>query len=263
MRESLLEVRDLGVRFGARRSAGGGRWALDGVDLSVATGDSVAIVGESGCGKSTLARAMAGLIPATRGRILLRGEPVGVRRSRAQRRTVQLVFQDPYSSLNPRMTTGQAIGEVLHVHRMCARSEIAARTRELLDLVKLPGSVARAYPRHLSGGQRQRVSLARALAVAPALLIADEPVSALDVSAQAAVLNVFADLRAELGLTLVLISHNLAVVRQVSDLVAVMRHGAVVETGRTDDVLIRPRHPYTQSLLDAVPSPVPREPIPG
>lgn len=262
MPEALLEVTELGVTY--RRPSrlwhrgAAPVWAVDGVSLRVEAGESVAIVGESGCGKSTLARTVVGLLTASRGELRLAGTPVGARRTPEQRRLVQLIFQDPYSSLNPRMTIGQTLQEVVRVHRMREGAAVAARMRELLDLVQLPASVAQVYPRQLSGGQRQRVSIARALATEPRLLVADEPVSALDVSVQAAVLNLFADLRSELGLTLLMISHNLAVVRHVSERVAVMLGGQVVETGATASVLENPTHDYTRTLLASVPSLVPR-----
>lgn len=261
MPEPILSVKDLAVTY-ERRSALRRRTApqlaVDGVSLDVAKGASVAIVGESGCGKSTLARAVVGLTPYLRGEVTLDGELLVGQRTQKQRRGMQLIFQDPYSSLNPRMTVGQTLAEVLKVHQMREGSAVDNRILELLDLVNLSNSVRATYPRHLSGGQRQRVSIARALATEPGILVADEPVSALDVSVQAAILNLFAELRKELGLTLVMISHNLAVVRHTSDSVVVMYGGRVVEHGRTADVLERPEHDYTKSLLASVPSLVPR-----
>lgn len=261
MPEPLLSVSDLAVTYEHRsvlRRNTAAQLSVDGVSLDVARGDSLAIVGESGCGKSTLARAVVGLVPCLRGGIRLDGELLVGRRTQQQRRAMQLIFQDPYSSLNPRMTVGQTLAEVLKVHQMSEGSAARTRIGELLDLVNLPSDVRQTYPRHLSGGQRQRVSIARALATEPDILIADEPVSALDVSIQAAILNLFSELRSELGLTLVMISHNLAVVRHISDAVAVMFDGRVVEHGRTADVLERPQHDYTASLLASVPSLVPR-----
>jgi ABC-type glutathione transport system ATPase component len=263
MPDSVVTARDLRVRYHRHSSLLASRrqpaaWAVDGVSFEVAAGESFALVGESGCGKSTLARTLVGLTKATEGTVTLGGVEVGHRRTSQQRRTIQLVFQDPYSSLNPRMTVGQAIEEVLQVHRMREGGGVAARMHELLDLVHLPSTVADSSPRQLSGGQRQRVSIARALAAEPKVLVADEPVSALDVSVQAAVLNLFADLRSELGLTLLMISHNLAVVRHVSERIAVMHAGRLVEVGATHDVLERPSHDYTRRLLASVPSLVPR-----
>ncbi|MDX2968107.1 ABC transporter ATP-binding protein [Kribbella solani] len=255
----LLEVEHLKVRYGqARRREGDQRWIVDDVSLSVGATQSLAIVGESGCGKSTLARTVVGLLPHSSGTIRINGTEVGQRRQLSQRRVVQLVFQDPYSSLNPTMTVGQTLIEALRVHRRAEGTAARARMRELLDLVQLPAALADVHPRQLSGGQRQRVSIARALAPEPELLVADEPVSALDVSVQASILNLFADLRREINLALLLISHNLAVVRHVSERVAVMYEGRVVESGPTDSVLTAPKHEYTERLLAAVPSLVPR-----
>ena len=247
MPETLLDVRGVSVSF---RGRGRTRTTVvDEVDLAVEAGQSLGIVGESGGGKSTLARAIAGLYPLDRGEITFAGAPLKGRR----RRAIQIVFQDPYSSLNRRMTVGTAIGEVLTAHRLGSKAERPDRVRELLDMVGLPERVIGVYPRQLSGGQRQRVSIARALAAEPELLIADEAVSALDVSVQATVLNLFADLRERLGLTLLFISHNMAVIRHVSDHVAVMSAGRIVETGPIGDVIDTPRHDYTKRLLAAVP----------
>jgi oligopeptide/dipeptide ABC transporter ATP-binding protein len=231
--------------------------AVDGVDLQIAKGETLALVGESGCGKSTLARCIVGLYEPTGGEVRYEGQVLGAKRDRAQRRRIQMVFQDPYSSLNPRMTVRQMLAELLRAHRMVPKERIDARSRELLDLVGLSRRSLDAHPRQFSGGQRQRVSIARALALEPELLVADEPVSALDVSVQATVLNLLADLRAELGLTLLLIAHNLAVVRHVCERVAVMYLGRIVETASTAEVFADPRHPYTQGLLRAVPRLVP------
>ncbi|MEU1147587.1 ABC transporter ATP-binding protein [Streptomyces sp. NPDC005863] len=227
----MMRISELTVRFGSFT-------AVDGVSLDVPAGTVTGLVGESGSGKSTLARAVAGLTPYA-------GRVSGVARGR-----VQMVFQDPYSSLNPRMRIGDAIAEGARV----PRGQRAAEVARLLELVSLPAAYARRHPRELSGGQRQRVAIARALAAGPELLIADEITSALDVSVQGAVLNLIRDLRAELGLTMLFISHNLAVVRYVCDSIAVMRHGHLLETGPVQDVLGAPQHPYTRTLLDAVPS---------
>src|SRR6476469_4687740 len=204
--------------------------AVDGVDLEIARGEALGLVGESGCGKSTLGRCIVGLYAQTAGEIRYAGEPLPARRARAQRRRMQMVFQDPYSSLNPRMTVRQTLSELLRVHDMTPRSGIDARCRELLNIVGLPARALDSHPRNFSGGQRQRVSIARALALEPELLVADEPVSALDVSVQATVLNLLDDLRRELGLTMLFIAHNMAVVRHVCDRVAVMYLGRIVET---------------------------------
>lgn len=227
-----MKIHELTVRYGRFT-------AVDRVGLDLPAGSALGLVGESGSGKSTLARAVAGLVPC-------RGSITGVDKA-----GIQMVFQDPYSSLDPRMSVGRSIAEGIG-----PRSRPAARQAEverLLDLVALPAAAAEKYPRELSGGQRQRVAVARALAAKPHLLIADEITSALDVSVQGAVLNLIRELRAELGLSMLFISHNLAVVRYVTDTVAVMRAGRLVETGTVDEVIGAPRHPYTRALLDAVP----------
>jgi oligopeptide transport system ATP-binding protein len=227
--------------------------AVDDVDLTVAKGEVLGLVGETGCGKSTLARCIAGLYEPTAGEILLDGQSLVAKRRRAVRRRIQMVFQDPYSSLNPRMTVAQAVGEILRVHGKLTRQAAAAKVEEPLSLVDFPKALKNAYPRSLSGGLRQRVSIARALAAEPEILLADEPVSALDVSVQATILNLLADLRARLGLTLLLITHDMAVVRHLSDRVAVMYLGRIVETAFVEDLFTDPRHPYTVALLSAVP----------
>src|SRR5919197_196230 len=227
--------------------------AVDGVDLEIARGETLGLVGESGCGKSTLGRCIVGLYEPTAGEIRYGNEVLGVDRTRAERRRIQMVFQDPYSSLNPRMTVRQTLAELLRAHEMVPKSQVEARCRELLDLVGLGPRALDAHPRQFSGGQRQRISIARALALEPELLVADEPVSALDVSVQATVLNLLEELRERLGLTLLLIAHNMAVVRHVCDRVAVMYLGRIVETAPTDELFANPRHPYTQGLLRAVP----------
>jgi oligopeptide/dipeptide ABC transporter ATP-binding protein len=259
--QPLLEVRDLAMHFPLnasllRRLRGAPvdvLRAVDGVDLSVARGEALGLVGESGCGKSTLGRCIVGLYAPTGGQVLVEGHALPARRTPADRRRVQMIFQDPYSSLNPRMTVHQALAELLRVHKLVARTGIDVRCRELLDLVGLPPSALDAYPRQFSGGQRQRISIARALALEPEILIADEPVSALDVSVQATVLNLLSDLRARLGLTMLFVAHNMAVVRHVCDRVAVMYLGRIVETAPSDELFTDARHPYSQALLRAVP----------
>jgi oligopeptide/dipeptide ABC transporter ATP-binding protein len=228
--------------------------AVDGVDLELRRGESLALVGESGSGKSTFARALAGLVPLDKGEIRLDGRAVPKkRRSRRDQRLVQMVFQDPYSSLNPRMTVGGMLTELLRVHHVVPRAEVDAYARQLLGLVGLGEDAMSAYPRQFSGGQRQRVAIARALSLRPDILLADEPVSALDVSVQATILNLLRDLRSELGLTLMLISHNLAVVRHLCERTAVMYLGRIVEVGPTETLFSDPQHPYTQGLIAAIP----------
>jgi peptide/nickel transport system ATP-binding protein len=228
--------------------------AVSDVDLVVPTGQVVGLVGESGSGKSTLARAAVGLVAPAAGKIVLDGEPV----PRRGRRPLQMVFQDPYASLDPRMTAGESIAEAIPRSGPAAiagRAVRHAKAAELTDLVGLLPGTADRHPAGLSGGQRQRVALARALAGAPRVLIADEITSALDVSTQGAVLNLIRDLQRELGLSMLFISHNLAVVRYVADIVAVMYQGRIVEHGPAGDVLAEPRHAYTRRLLAAVPRP--------
>jgi oligopeptide/dipeptide ABC transporter ATP-binding protein len=257
--DPLLELRGVEVGYTFRRS-----WlsrgpsptlrAVDGVDLAITRGEAFGLVGESGCGKSTLARAIVGLQEPTAGEIRYAGERIDRPRPRWVPRKIQIVFQDPYSSLNPRMTAAQTLGEMLRVHRVVPPDRVEARVDELLSLVGLARSTRHAYPRQLSGGQRQRVGIARALSLEPDVLVADEPVSALDVSVQATILALLEDLRSQLGLTLLLIAHDLAVVRQVCDRVAVMYLGRIVEEGPAEQVFADPRHPYTRALLRAVPS---------
>ncbi|RVV96765.1 dipeptide ABC transporter ATP-binding protein [Mesobaculum littorinae] len=231
--------------------------AVDDVSLTVNTGETLAIVGESGCGKSTLARMLMRLIAPTSGRMTFEGRQIDQARGRALtelRRDMQFIFQDPFSSLNPRLTVGRLVGEPLETHApaLSARDR-RARVAELLTQVGLRPEHTDRYPHEFSGGQRQRIGIARALASGPKLLIGDEPVSALDVSVQAQVINLLADLRDRLSLTLVVIAHDLAVIRYMSDRVAVMYLGRIVEEGPTDEIFARPRHPYTIALLSAIP----------
>ena len=258
----ILEARSLAKTFSSRRSVADVIFrrptqelqALEDVSFQVGRGESLGIVGESGCGKSTLARCLVGLYPPTSGRTVFEGRQFEEKRAFSDRKKIQIVFQDPYSSLNARMTIGQALREVLRVHKVVASDRVADRAVELLGLVDLDADIADVYPRQLSGGQRQRVNIARALAVEPEVLIADEPVSALDVSVQATVLNLLASLRERLGLTLILIAHDLSVVRYLCDRVAVMYMGRIVEIAATEELFEDPRHPYTQALLAAAPS---------
>jgi oligopeptide/dipeptide ABC transporter ATP-binding protein len=247
---SALSVRSLRVSFPADRRRR--LVAVDGVDLELARGESLGLVGESGCGKTTVARCIVGLQAPDTGDISIGGRGVGSRRSRDERRAVQLVFQDPYSSLNPRMTIGAMLTQLLAAHDL-ARGAHDERCRELMSLVGLPLDALTRYPGAFSGGQRQRIAIARALAVEPHVIVADEPVSALDVSVQATILELFGDLRDRLGISLLMISHNLAAVRHVCDRVAVMYLGKIVEVGITSEVFTDPRHPYTRSLLNSVP----------
>jgi len=238
---SELRFDDVTVRYGRTT-------AVDGVSLVVPEGQVVGLVGESGSGKSTLARAAVGLAPMSSGSITLGGQPVPMR---GRHRPLQMVFQDPYSSLDPRMTVGESVAEAMPpgASRGGRRDEV----RRLLDLVHLDPAVARAHPARLSGGQRQRVALARALAGRPRVVLADEITSALDVSIQGAVLNLVRELQRELGLSILFISHNLAVVRYVASHVAVMHTGRIVEQGPASEVLAHPAHDYTRELLAAVP----------
>jgi oligopeptide/dipeptide ABC transporter ATP-binding protein len=231
--------------------------ALNEVSLAVEPGETLGIVGESGCGKSTLARCLVRLYDPDGGSIRYRGQDVGALEGKALRdyhRRVQMVFQDPYGSLNPRQTVGRVLGEALGVHGLRQGAGIAARIVELLDLVRLPAEAAERYPHEFSGGQRQRIGIARALALEPDCLIADELVSALDVSVQAQVVNLLLELQARLGLTVLFIAHDLRLVRHISHRVAVMYLGRVVEIGETEALFGDPRHPYTQALLAAAPS---------
>ena len=244
---SELAFRDVSVRYGSGRRA---LTAVDGVDLTVPHGQIVGLVGESGSGKSTLARAAVGLVPLSRGQILLDGRPL---EQRAGHRPLQMVFQDPYSSLDPRMTIGNSIAEA--VPRGTRRADRRREVARLMELVDVDPSRAGSYPGQLSGGQRQRVALARALAARPGVVLADEITSALDVSIQGTVLNLVRDLQRDLGLSMLFISHNLAVVRYVASTIAVMYLGRIVEHGPAAEVLADPQHPYTRDLLAAVPDP--------
>ena len=235
--------------------------AVDGVSFSLRRGKTLAIVGESGCGKSTLARLLARLIEPTSGSVLLNGENVSTASSKEllkMRRDIQVVFQDPYACLNPRHSIGQSIGTPIRIQRTLSRSEEKLRVFELLELVGLSKEHYNRFPHEFSGGQRQRAGIARALALQPKVIIADEPVSALDVSIQAQILNLLENLQADLGLSYVFIAHDLSVVRHIADEVAVMYLGKIVEIGSPDAVYGAPAHPYTKALMSAVPVPNPQ-----
>ena len=260
---ALLEASDLSKHF-ALRGAGlfakrvGTLRAVEAVSLTIRAGRCLALVGESGCGKTTLARCLALLHRPSAGRILFDGEIIydnSTNNYKAIRRDIQMVFQDPFSALNPRMTVAAIIAEPLVIHRVGDRRERAARVAELMDAVGLSPSLADRYPHEFSGGQRQRIGIARALALRPRLIIADEPVSALDVSVQSQVLNLMLDLQEELGLSYLFVSHDLAVVEQMADEVAVMYLGRIVEQAPRDALFARPRHPYTSALMRSIPRP--------
>ncbi|MDT7953013.1 MAG: ATP-binding cassette domain-containing protein [Acetobacteraceae bacterium] len=267
--EPLIAVRGVHKRFPVRRSALD--WllrrevlavqALAGVDLDINRGETLGVVGESGCGKSTLARCLVRLLEPDEGLIRFDGKPTDDRSREGRRRfhrRVQITFQDPYSALNPRMTVRQVLAEALAVHRMRPASGFPSRIAELLDLVRLPQDAADRLPHAFSGGQRQRIGIARALAVEPDVLVADELVSALDVSVQAQVINLLLDLQGRLGLTVVFVAHDLRLVRHISHRVAVMYLGRVVEVGPTEALFSGPVHPYTVALLAAAPDLNPR-----
>lgn len=257
----ILEARGLERRFVTKRPLFGEPTvvrAVDGVDLAVRRGETLAVVGESGCGKSTLARLLVRLIEPTGGHVLYDGRDIGALSEaelRKLRREMQFVFQDPFASLNPRMTVGALVEEPLLTHGLGDARERAATVARLLTKVGLRPEHAGRYPHEFSGGQRQRVGIARALASGPTVLIGDEPVSALDVSIRAQIINLLEDLREEFGLTLIVIAHDLAVIRHMSDRVAVMYLGEVVEIGPTDALFEKPLHPYTEALLAAIPLP--------
>jgi ABC-type glutathione transport system ATPase component len=257
----LVRAESLRVRFPLRhgRWGGGPRWveAVDGVDLALSPGEVVGLVGESGSGKSTLGRALLRLVEPTDGRVLFDDRDLGrmargdLRRMRPR---MQIVFQDPYASLNPRMSVFQILAEPLRVHGLAARSELRDRVAAMLESVRMEPYFMQRYPHELSGGQRQRIAIARALATDPDFLVADEPVSALDVSVQAQVLDLLAELQDRRSIAMLFISHDLSVVERVADRIAVMLDGRLVEQGAAEQVIREPGHPYTRRLIDAVPA---------
>ena len=262
---SLVEVRDLVTHFTRRAGILGTRretvQAVNGVSLDVARRETLGLVGESGCGKTTLGRTILRLVERTQGDVRFDGEDVfalGPAPLRRLRRRMQIIFQDPYASLNPRMSIGRAVQEGIEVHRLAAGREAERRVTALLEEVGLSADAAQRYPHEFSGGQRQRAGIARALAVEPEFIVCDEPVSALDVSVQAQVLNLLADLQARRGLSYLFISHDLAVIRHIAPRVAVMYLGRIVEEGPSGAIYTRALHPYTQALLSAVPVPDPK-----
>lgn len=265
MTEAFLQLKDVKTHFPVekgllfRRTIGTVR-AVDGVSLSLREGEVLGLVGESGCGKSTLGRTILRLLPVTAGTVVLQGRNLteldgeDLRRARSE---FQMIFQDPYASLNPRMTVYDTLAEALTVHRAIPRADLPTKVGELMEKVGLAARFMRKYPHEFSGGQRQRIAVARALAVEPKLIIADEPVSALDVSIQSQIINLLAKLTKEMGLTMIFISHDLSVVKHISDRIAVMYLGRIVELGPAAAVFEKPAHPYTRALVSAVPIPDP------
>ena len=265
MPDPILELNDVRTHFPVhegfvfKRHTGTVK-AVDGVTLALQPGEVLGLVGESGCGKSTLARTIMQLLPVTSGSVILEGRNLTAGTTgeiRSIRRDLQMVFQDPFASLNPRLTAYAAIAEPLLVHRVCPPREVTTRVAELMTLVGLAPRNMRKYPHEFSGGQHQRIAIARALALNPKVIIADEPVSALDVSIQAQILNLLSHLTRRMHLSLVFIAHDLSVVKHISDRVAVMYLGKIVELGPAVEVIERPKHPYTRALVSAIPTPNP------
>jgi peptide/nickel transport system ATP-binding protein len=262
----LVELDDLRVWFPIKSGVVldrhvGDIKAVDGVTLAIQRGETLGLVGESGCGKSTVGRAILRLYEPTSGRIVFDGQDIsslGEKELRPLRRRMQMIFQDPFASLNPRHSVGRIVGEPLRAHGIARGRSVGLRTRELLKIVGLPEDAVSRYPHEFSGGQRQRIGVARALAVNPDFIVADEPVSALDVSIQAQIVNLLENLQEEFDLTYLFIAHDLAVVRHISDRIAVMYLGGIVEVSPSDDLYENPLHPYTISLLSAVPIPDPK-----
>ena len=260
MSEYILEVRDLKQHFPVRTGWFGTTplKAVDGVSFGIRPGETLGLVGESGCGKTTVGRTILHLYKPTSGEVIYNGTPLTPANIDQYRKEIQIVFQDPYSSLNPRMTVADIVGEPLDIHHLYKnKKERDEKIAELLTLVGLNSDHARRYAHEFSGGQRQRIGIARALAVNPRFIICDEPVSALDVSIQAQIINTFEDLQKKLGIAYLFIAHDLLVVQHISHRIAVMYLGRIVEVGTSDDVIDRPQHPYTQSLISAIPIPDP------
>jgi len=254
-------VKHFPARGGMFKKSDGVVHAVDGVSLSIEEGETFGLVGESGCGKSTLGRVIARLIEPTSGEVIFDSKDITRLKAKglkSVRRGLQLIFQDPYASLNPRMPVGEIIGEALKIHNIANGKERGERVKKLIDIVGLPKDSAYRYPHEFSGGQRQRIGIARALALNPRFIIADEPISALDVSIQAQIINLFKDLQKEFGLTYLFITHDLRVVEYISNRIAVMYLGKIVEIGNSADIYSHPVHPYTEALLSAVPMPDPK-----
>jgi len=262
----LLQVRDLKKYFYRERMFSADKKpirAVDGISFSIRKGETLGLVGESGCGKTTAGKAVLRLIEPTSGQILFKDQDILQLDREALRRTrprMQFIFQDPYESLNPRMKVGEIVGEGLEVHRLARGTEKVRRVSEILEKVGLHSQDTERYPHEFSGGQRQRIGIARAVSLHPELIVADEPVSALDVSIQAQILNLLMDLRDQFGLTYLFISHDLRIVKHISDRIAVMYMGRIVEMAGAEDLFRRPLHPYTQLLLTAIPKLAPRQP---
>jgi oligopeptide transport system ATP-binding protein len=267
MNEALLEVTDLVKHFPVKSGLLIDRTvdyvrAVDGISFSVAKGETLGLVGESGSGKSTACRAVLQLLKPTSGSVKFEGQEIaglGRRDLRPLRREMQMIFQDPYASLNPRKRVGQIVGDQLKIQKVAGGKELRTRVEGLLERVGLSPEHYNRFPHEFSGGQRQRIGIARALALEPKLVVCDEPVSALDVSIQAQIVNLLDDLQDEMGLTYVFVAHDIGVVRHISDRIAVMNHGKIVETGDADQVCDNPHDDYTKKLLSAVPIPDPRE----
>ncbi len=260
MSEHLLQVKDLKQYFPVKNGWFGtiALKAVDGVSFDIDAGETLGLVGESGCGKTTVGRSILHLYKPTSGEVIYDGRKITPKNVHEFRKDMQIVFQDPYSSLNPRMTVSDIVGEPLDIHHLCAtKKEREERIAELLNLVGLNSDHARRYAHEFSGGQRQRIGIARALAVNPRFIVCDEPVSALDVSIQAQVINTFEELQQKLGIAYLFIAHDLLVVQHISRRIAVMYLGKIVEIGPGDDIINNPQHPYTQSLISAIPIPDP------